>query len=111
MKARGFITGHHTRHSKQFIEVRDNLWKVDELDQTDPCSQVTSGMSNPSARLKGIFNWPFLIALPSHIAATDSDNNDSQFVGQLPPSYSAGDYHAEIAYELVVTVKMKHSLL
>ena len=108
IKARGFITSHHTNNSKRFIEVHENVWKADEFGQTQTGPRNDTRVPSSSAQLKGIFNWPFCVTLPTHITATDGNG---QFLGQLPPSYSAGDYHTGIQYELVLTIKMSHSLM
>ena len=99
----------HTRTSKRFVEVYESLWRVGELGQ-ETCAHADPGSS--TARLNGKFNWPFSLKLPSHIAASDGSKIlGSQFLGQLPPSFSIGDFRTSITYELVVTVKMRHSIL
>lgn len=107
LKVRGLITG-QTRHSKRFIEIDQVLHAAESAAQNIGSS---SRCRSPSAQLRGHFNWPFSIRLPSHLFATDgSESSDNRPFGHLPPSFSVSGLRTSINYELSVTVKMRHTL-
>ncbi|KAI5119431.1 hypothetical protein M0805_009882 [Coniferiporia weirii] len=114
LSAKGTITG-LGKHQKVFVEVEENLWRADRLlTQINACMPSSSG--GPGAQLKGYFNWPFSVKIPSHLAVTDERKCGAlgtQFFGQLPPSFPTSDLHSSISYEVTLTVKgqARHDLV
>lgn len=105
LQVKGTLVG-LTRNPKPFVEVTERLWEASQLDQSNLNGKSWTGAL--SVQLKGYFNWPFSLKLPTHVSTADTSScyqTSAQFSKQLPPSFSASNSRSSIEYAVSVNIK------